>query len=147
MPSLRSCRIHVLRTDGGGEYRSVDLFCKENGVARQIVEAGNQAANAKADRMHRTILNMVRCMVFGAGLPLSFGGDTAGYAVYILNRSPTRTNEGRKSPIEVLTGNVPGLDDIVVFGTKCTVFRDPGKRAMKKTACEEVIVGNDEATK
>uniref|UniRef100_A0AAV1TEA7 Integrase catalytic domain-containing protein n=1 Tax=Peronospora matthiolae TaxID=2874970 RepID=A0AAV1TEA7_9STRA len=27
------CRIHVLRTDGGGEYANVYLFCKRTGVA------------------------------------------------------------------------------------------------------------------
>ena len=28
------CKIHVLRTDGGAEYRNVDIFCKEEGVRR-----------------------------------------------------------------------------------------------------------------
>ena len=28
------CRIHVLRTDGGGEYANVDLFCKRTSLAR-----------------------------------------------------------------------------------------------------------------
>lgn len=91
------CRVHVLRTDGGGEYRNVDLFCKDNGVDRQGSEVGNQAANGKAERMHRTILNMVRCTVFGAGLPLSFWGGAAEYATYVLNRSSSRANENRKS--------------------------------------------------
>ncbi|CAI5726216.1 unnamed protein product [Hyaloperonospora brassicae] len=42
------CRIAVLRTDGGGEYQNVDLFCKSTGVARQVSEARNQASNGKA---------------------------------------------------------------------------------------------------
>ncbi|GAB9477897.1 unnamed protein product, partial [Globisporangium polare] len=42
------CRVHVLRTDGGGEYQNVDLFCKNTGVARQVSEARNQASNGKA---------------------------------------------------------------------------------------------------
>ena len=42
------CRIAVLRTDGGGEYQNVDLFCKSTGVARQVNEARNQASNGKA---------------------------------------------------------------------------------------------------
>lgn len=29
-----NCRIHVLRTDSGGEYMNVDLFCKQAGVTR-----------------------------------------------------------------------------------------------------------------
>lgn len=69
-----SYRIHVLRTDGGGEYRVLDPFCGDAGVRRQISEASNQASNGKAERMYRTILNMARCMLFESGLPLKFGG-------------------------------------------------------------------------
>ena len=36
-----NCRIYVLRTDGGGEYADVDMFCKSTGVSRQIIEARN----------------------------------------------------------------------------------------------------------
>lgn len=67
-----SCKVHVLRTDGGGKYDTVDLFCKEEGVSRQVSEAINQASNGKAEPMHRTIFNMVRCMIFDSGLRTSF---------------------------------------------------------------------------
>ena len=40
-----NCRVHILRTDSGGEYQNVDLFCKKSGVARQRIEARNQASN------------------------------------------------------------------------------------------------------
>ncbi|GMF36918.1 unnamed protein product [Phytophthora fragariaefolia] len=141
------CSVHILRTGGGGEYRNVDLFCKENGITRQVSEVSNQAANGKAERMHRTVLNMVRCMIFGSGLPLSFWGDAVEYATYILNRSPTRANEGKKSPLEVLTGRQPRLSDIVVFGSKCTAFRDPGKSSMAKRAQMAHVIGRDASTK
>lgn len=36
-----NCLIHILRTDGGGEYRTLDLFCKDTGVERQISELQN----------------------------------------------------------------------------------------------------------
>ncbi|POM64350.1 Hypothetical protein PHPALM_20125, partial [Phytophthora palmivora] len=49
-----NCMIHVLRTDGGKEYVNVDPFCKSTGVRSQKSEAGNQASNGKAERMHRT---------------------------------------------------------------------------------------------
>ncbi|KAE9304102.1 hypothetical protein PR003_g21832 [Phytophthora rubi] len=70
-----NCRIHVLRTDSGGEYQNVDLFCKKTGVARQRSEARHQSSNGKAERMPRTIMNMARCMIFACGLPLNFWGD------------------------------------------------------------------------
>ena len=75
-----NCRIQVLRTDGGGEYKPLDVFCKETGVVRQISERDNQSINGKAKRMHRTIMNMVRSMVFASGIPLKFWGNAAEYA-------------------------------------------------------------------
>ncbi|CAH0475426.1 unnamed protein product [Peronospora belbahrii] len=35
-------------------------------------------------------------MIFGWDMPLSFWGDDAEYAVYILNRSPSKANLGRQ---------------------------------------------------
>uniref|UniRef100_A0AAV1UAP1 LAGLIDADG endonuclease n=1 Tax=Peronospora matthiolae TaxID=2874970 RepID=A0AAV1UAP1_9STRA len=34
-----NCKIHVLRMNGGGEYKNLDVFCKETGVSRQVREA------------------------------------------------------------------------------------------------------------
>lgn len=87
-----NCKIHVLRTASGAEYQNVDIFCKRTGVARQKSEARNQASNGKAERMHRTIMNMARCMIFARGLPLGFWGDAVQYAAYILNRSQSNLN-------------------------------------------------------
>uniref|UniRef100_A0AAV1TVR6 Integrase catalytic domain-containing protein n=1 Tax=Peronospora matthiolae TaxID=2874970 RepID=A0AAV1TVR6_9STRA len=43
-------KVHLLRTDGGGEYANADLFCNRTGVARQVSGARNQASNGKAER-------------------------------------------------------------------------------------------------
>uniref|UniRef100_H3GBI1 Integrase catalytic domain-containing protein n=1 Tax=Phytophthora ramorum TaxID=164328 RepID=H3GBI1_PHYRM len=108
------CKIHVLRTDSGGEYENVDLFCKRTGVTRQRSEARNYSSDGKAKRMHRTIMNMAWCMIFACGLPLKFWGDAVQY--------------GRASPLKVLTGKSPQLGEIVVFGSPCTVYRDSRKK-------------------
>ena len=142
-----NCRIHVLRTDGGGEYQNVDLFCKRTGVARQVSEARNQASNGKAERMHRTVLNMDRSMIFASRLPLTFWGDAVEYAAYILNRSPTSSNLRRASPLQVLTKVSPDLRNIVVFGSSCTVYRDPRKNSLAQRAQVGIIVGRSDGTK
>ena len=85
--------------------------------------------------MHRTVLNMARSMIFASRLPLSFWGDAVEYASYILNRSPTSANEERASPMEILTKRAPDLRDIVVFGSVCSVYRDPRKNSGKKVSC------------
>lgn len=56
------------------------------------------------------------------------------FVAYILNRSPTRANTKRASPLEVLTGKVPKLREIVVFGSLCSVYRDPRKNSLKHRA-------------
>jgi hypothetical protein len=141
------CRIQVLRTDGGGEYVNVDLFCAKNGIARQRTEADNPASNGKAERMHRTILNMARCMIFNSRLPMHFWGDAVQYAAYVLNRSPCKSNPQRKSPIEMLEGKPPNLTHVVTFGSPCMVYRKPGKNSLKKRSQRAVILGISEEVK
>ncbi|CAI5709712.1 unnamed protein product [Peronospora destructor] len=142
-----NCKIHCLRTDGGGEYKVVDPFCKNTGVRRQVPEADNRASNGKAERMHQTVMNMVRSMIFGSGLPLNFWGDAAEYASYILNRSPTRGNVGRSSPIEVLTEVKPKLTDIVIFGSPCTAIRSPKHKILERRGEAGLIIGKSDETK
>jgi len=142
-----NCRGHVLRTDGGGEYKPLDLFCEQTGIARQISEPRNQASNGKAERMHRTIMNMVRSMVFACGLPLSFWGDAAEYAAYILNRSPSKGNPGSKSPMEMLTKRTPDVSDIVAFGSPCTVHRDTKNMSLGVRGKSAMIIGKSDEMK
>ena len=42
-----NCKIHVLRTDGGGEYKTPDFFCSSEGVSRQVSEAKIKQATAR----------------------------------------------------------------------------------------------------
>ena len=126
---------------------NVDLFCKQEGVTRQVSEARNQASNGKAERMHRNIMNMVRSMVFSCGLPLSFWGDSSEYAAYILNRSPTKANAGRKSPLEMLTKSVQDLSDIVIFGSPCTVHRDEAYKSLSESRTPGMIIDKSDELK
>jgi len=142
-----NCRIHVLRMDGGGEYKPLDLFCEQTGIARQISKPRNQASNGKAERMHRTIMNMVRSMVFACGLPLSFWGDAAEYAAYILNRSPSKGNPGSKSPMQMLTKRIPDISDIVAFGSPCTVHRDTKNMSLGVRGKSAMIIGKSDEMK
>ena len=78
--------------------------------------------------MHQTIMNMVRSMLFASGLPKTFWGDAAEYASYILNRSRTKANLHGVSPMEILTNNVPVLNDIVAFGSTFSVHVDANNK-------------------
>lgn len=123
-----NARVHVLRTESGGIHQNVDLFCKETGVSRQRSEARNQASNG----MRRKIINMARCMIFASGLPPNFWGDAVEYVAYNLNCAPTSANLGGASSIKVLTQQTPSLGEIVVFGYKYMVYRDPRKQKLSQ---------------
>ncbi|OWZ05868.1 LOW QUALITY PROTEIN: hypothetical protein PHMEG_00021959 [Phytophthora megakarya] len=138
-----NCRIHVLRTNGGKEYANVDLFCRATRVKRQFSGAEDQASNGKVEKMHRMVFNMARCMLFASGIPLYFWAVE--FATYVLNMSCCSANSKRLSPLEMLTGTVPNLPDMVTFGSPCTAYRNPGKKAWKPHAQVGMIVGkNDE---
>jgi hypothetical protein len=118
----------MLRTDGGGEYANIDLFCARSGIGLQRTEADSPASNGKAERMYRTVLNMARCMIFICRLPMHFWGDAVIYAAFVLNRNPCKANPKRMLPMEMLEGKAPNLAHVVTFGSPCMVDRQ-----LKKT--------------
>nr|CCA21027.1 copia LTR rider putative [Albugo laibachii Nc14] len=140
------CKVHTLRTDGGGEHRNFDMFCKSTGVRRQVSEANNQASNGKAECMHRNMLNMARCMMFASGFPSHFWGDAVQYAADILNQ-PKQLEFKSGSPFEILTGKNPIISARVAFGSPCTVYRDPGRKTWKPRAEIGMIFGKNDETK
>ncbi|CAI5734017.1 unnamed protein product [Peronospora farinosa] len=90
---------------------------------------------------------MTQAMIFASVLPLTFWGDAAEYATYILNRSPTSANPKRATPIEVLTKQAPDLRKLFVFGSYCTVCCDLRKDAFAHRAQVGTIAGGSRETK
>ena len=63
-----------LRTDNGLEFCSNDFntLCKAEGIVRHLTVPGTPQQNGVAERMNRTIMEKVRCMLSNAKLPKSF---------------------------------------------------------------------------
>ena len=66
--------VRMLRTDQGGEFTSQEFinFCDVNGIRRQLTAAYNPQQNGVAERKNRTIMNMVRSMIFEKKIPKTF---------------------------------------------------------------------------
>ncbi|KAE9010298.1 hypothetical protein PR003_g16748 [Phytophthora rubi] len=64
-----------------------------------------------------------------------------------LGRETVNSNPGRASLLKVLTGKSPQLGEIVVFGSPCTVYREPRKKNFVQRAQTAMIVGVGEETK
>lgn len=80
-----------LRTDNGLEYLSEEFqsFCKLKGITSHRTIPANPQPNGLAERMNRTILEKVRCMLSDAKLPKSFWGETVNTACFLINKSPS----------------------------------------------------------
>lgn len=106
-----------LRTDRGGEYNSKAFqdYCVEHDIKRQLTAAYTPQQNGVAERKNRSILNMVRCMLFGMKVPIKYWTEATQYAVHILNRSPTKIL-GEVTPSEKWSKHKPSVEHLRVFG-------------------------------
>jgi len=82
-------KLKCIRTDNGGEYSGpFDEYCREHGIRHQKTPPKTPQLNGVAERMNRTLIERVRCLLSHAGLPGSFWGEALNTAVHVLNRSP-----------------------------------------------------------
>jgi hypothetical protein len=111
-------RIKRLRSDNGGEYTSDPFLkiCQDEGIVRHFTVSRTPQQNGVAERMNRTILEKVRCMLSSAGLGKSFWAEAVNYACHLINRLPTAAIDG-KTPTEVWSGKPANdYDKLHVFG-------------------------------
>ncbi|WVZ84662.1 hypothetical protein U9M48_031667 [Paspalum notatum var. saurae] len=66
-------------------------------------------------RRNQTVVGMARSMLKAKGMPAAFWGEAVSTAVYILNRSPTKSLED-KTPFEAWHGRKPDVAHLRTFG-------------------------------
>jgi len=105
-------------TDGGGEYTSKKFaeYLKSEGIIKETSTPYSPQSNGVVDRVNRTIMECVRCMLDNAGLSKKYWAFAVSVAVYLKNRTPTRSVVG-KTPYEAWQGSAkkPSLKDLHVF--------------------------------
>ena len=89
--------VRSLRSDGGGEYMTEKFltYLREAGIVKQTTPPYTPAQNGIAERANRTIMESARCMLADAQLGNEFRGYAVLAATHILNRMPSRVQEGR----------------------------------------------------
>lgn len=112
-------RVKFLRSDGGGEYtgHTFQKYLHEKGITHKMTTPYTPEHNGVAERANRTIMEMVRCMLFDAGLGKEFWGYAALTAVHIINRLPGSTHNN-KTPFEIWFSIPPSIGHLRVFGCK-----------------------------
>lgn len=91
MKLKKSTILKCLRTNKDLEFLSgeFDSFCKANGIQRHRTVPSNPQQNGVAERMNRTLLERVRCMLLSVGLSKEFWGEAICTATVLINNSPS----------------------------------------------------------
>ena len=113
--------VKALRTDNGGEFTSTELknYLKEEGIKHELTIPKCPEQNGVAERLNRTLVEMIRSMLADSEFPKSFWAEALATAIYLRNRSPTKAVEG-KTPYEKMYGQKPKVGHLRVFG--CTAY-------------------------
>lgn len=120
-----SLPIKVLRSDSGGEYINLELseFLQEKGILHETTCPQTPQQNGVAERKNRHILETTRAHLIGSYAPKAYWADAITYAVYLMNRVPSRVLSFR-TPLEQLDNHVTISSSLHlqprVFG--CTVY-------------------------
>lgn len=139
-------KVKVLRTDNGLEYLSEEFneFCKDHGIARHKTVRLTPQQNGLAERMNRTILERVRCMLSNANLSKSFWGEAVHTACYLINRSPS-TAIDFKTPEEKWSGKAPSYSHLRIFGCPAYIHVNEGK--LEPRSRKAIFLGYPEGVK
>lgn len=138
-------KIKKLRTDNGLEFCNSEFnsLCADHGIARHKTVPGTPRQNGVAERMNRTILERVRCMLSNAGLWDKHGlwAEAASAACYLINRSPNSTIDF-KIPEEVWTGKPVDYSNLRIFGCPTYAHVNNGKLVPRAQKCTFISYGS-----
>ena len=136
-------RLKVLRSDNGGEYTSKEFqeYLKAEGVLHERTVPKTPQQNGVAERLNRTLVEMVRTMLIESNLDQRFWGEAISTAVYLRNRSPTKAVTGM-TPFEALYGTKPNVGHLRAFGCASypLIMKDERKK-LDPVAKRCVLVG------
>ncbi|CAK1595064.1 unnamed protein product [Parnassius mnemosyne] len=95
-------RIENLRCDRGDEYVSEEFrrFCQARGISISYSMPRNPSQNGKSERMNRTLMEKVRCLLLDSNLEKDMWGKALMTATYLANRLTTSTLPKGITPAE-----------------------------------------------
>ena len=139
-------KVKCLRTDNGLEFCNIkfDRYCKTHGIERHKTCVYTPQQNGVAERMNRTIMEKVRCLLIEFGLDESFWAEAAATVAYIINRSPASAID-HNVPEELWLNRKPGYKHLKRFCSIAYVHHDQGK--LKPRELKGVFLGYLAGTK
>jgi transposase InsO family protein len=114
-----------LRSDNGGEYISekFEEFCRGRGIHREYTVPETPEQNGVAERYFRTSVEMARCLLLEAKLPVPFWVRAMDTAVYTRNRCVSKALDGDQTPYDMFRNAKGKINHMRVFGCNCYVHK------------------------
>ena len=111
--------LKCLRSGNGGEYifHEFKNYCSEHGIRHEKTVIGTTQHNSVVERINRTIMEKVRCMLRMAKLPNPFWDEAIQMVCYLINRS-LFVSLGFDIPERVWSGHDISYSHLMVFGCK-----------------------------
>lgn len=88
-------KIKSVQSDWGGEYRAFTNFLISNGIHHRVSCPGSHQQNGSAERKHRHIVEMGLTLLANASMPLKYWDEAFRITVYLINRLPSTSLQGR----------------------------------------------------
>ena len=143
-------KVRIVRSDRGGEYLSneYDDHLDKHGTQRQLTVTETPQQNGVAERMNRTLMDLVRSMLHAKKVPKQFWAEALATAVYVRNRVTSRAIEKNTTPHHVWHDDAPEVSHLRVFGCRCW-YKVPSSKVKKldARAREALFLGYAESSK
>nr|GEX02178.1 hypothetical protein [Tanacetum cinerariifolium] len=138
--------VKKLRTDNGLEICNQEFkqLRIKSGIDRHLTVAGTPQQNGLAERMNRTHMDKVRCLLIQSGLPKTFWAEATCTAAYLINRSPSRAIE-KKTPIKMWPRHPSDYGMLRTFG--CVAYSHVQQGKLKPRTVKYVLLGYPEGVK
>lgn len=132
-------KIKILRSDNGTEYinNAFSNFLIKYGIKHEKSAPYSPQQNGLAERMNRTILEKVRCMLIESNLSKQFWAEAVHASAEIINMIPNSMN--KKSPNDMWGNNKSDLNKLKIFGCKAMVWLPEQKRKKLDSKAFECI--------
>ncbi len=137
-------KIKAIRSDGGGEYLSNEFknFLVDKGIHHQRTCSYTPQQNGVAERMNRTLKDLVRAMLKHMNIANEFWAEALSTAAYIRNRVTSRSLPKNKTPFHIWFKKAPDLSHLRVFGSKCWYKENnPNLGSLDSRAREALMLG------
>jgi len=143
LQTQREKTLKRLHSDGGKEFVNSELskFLREQGTDHSTTTTHTPQHNGIVERANRTIMEMIRSMLFHSNAYLKLWGEAANVTAHLLSRSLTSASK-TKSPME-LWEEKPSIRHLRVFGCDAYyhIHKNERKGKMSGQAKPAIFVG------